>query len=332
MDLDRAEEEISSLRSLLRVNDILIPSNGPRPGSSRASSESLESTYRKLQAEYAASLERIKALERSGPKDSETVEAMQQLEQSLSKAISDRDFAKQDADSLRMQTEGLRESEKMHLGKEAALADELRGSAKRVEELAAQVRQQLASNTQLRERLAMTIERGEKEQKANAAKITNLQGKLKALEDQLMAAQQASEETISRHEEEVRTLKENHHAQLQRSRDGTRSPRTFNGKAPITPMFANSGRAPRLSTTTSGKARSVAEDSQMALLQQRVVALETALAEADAQMEEVVGKMNAAQIEVMNLQNEREEAVRETRALQKRIEEEKKVASKGIWA
>jgi hypothetical protein len=48
-------------------------------------------------------------------------------------------------------------------------------------------------------------------------------------------------------------------------------------------------------------------------------------------MEEVVGKMNAAQIEVMNLQNEREEAVRETRALQKRIEEEKRVASRGIF-
>lgn len=69
----------------------------------------------------------------------------------------------------------------------------------------------------------------------------------------------------------------------------------------------------------------------MALLQQRVVALETALTEADAQMEEVVGKMNAAQIEVMNLQNEREEAVRETRSLQRRIEDEKKAAAKGIW-
>ena len=331
MDLDRAEEEISSLRSLLKDNDNLIPSNGSRLGSPRASSESLESTYRKLQAEYTASLERIRALERSGPKDSETAEAMKQLEQSLAKAISDRDFAKQDADSLRKQTDGLRESEKMHLGKEGALAEELRGSAKRVEELAAQVRQQLASNTQLRERLATTIERGEKEQKANAAKITTLQSKLKALEDQLMAAQQSSEETISRHEEEVRALKENHNAQLQRSRDGTRSPRTFNGKAPVTPMFANSGKAPRLSTTTSGKARSVAEDSQMALLQQRVVALETALTEADAQMEEVVGKMNAAQIEVMNLQNEREEAVRETRSLQRRIEDEKKAAAKGIW-
>lgn len=335
MDLDRAEEEIGSLRSLLNANDILIPTSrtraGSGPGSPEASSESLESTYRRLQAEYAASLERVKALERSGPKDSETAKAMKELEESLAKAISGRDVAKQDAQALRKQTDALRESEKVHLSKEAALAEELRGSAQRVEELAGQVRQQLASNTQLRERLATTIERGEKEQKANASKITSLQGKLKALEDQLMAAQQASEETISRHEEEVRTLKENNNSQLQRSRDGSRSPRTFNGKAPVSPMFANSGKAPRLSSTTSGKARSVAEDTQMGLLKQRVVALEDALAEADRQMEEVVGKMNAAQIEVMNLQNEREEAVRETRALQKRIEEEKRVASRGIF-
>lgn len=335
MDLDRAEEEIGSLRSLLNANDILIPTSrtrtGSGPGSPEASSESLESAYRRLQAEYAASLERVKALERSGPKDSETAKAMKELEESLAKAISGRDVAKQDAQALRKQTDALRESEKVHLSKEAALAEELRGSAQRVEELAGHVRQQLASNTQLRERLATTIERGEKEQKANASKITSLQGKLKALEDQLMAAQQASEETISRHEEEVRTLKENNNSQLQRSRDGTRSPRTFNGKAPVSPMFANSGKAPRLSSTTSGKARSVAEDTQMGLLKQRVVALEDALAEADRQMEEVVGKMNAAQIEVMNLQNEREEAVRETRALQKRIEEEKRVASRGIF-
>lgn len=333
MDLDRAEQEIGSLRSLLRANDVLIPgrSNGSRPGSPEASSESLEAAYRRLQVEYSASLERVKALERSGPKDSETAEAMKQLEQSLAKAISDRNFAKQDADSLRQQTDALRGSEKMHLGKEAALSEELRGSAQRVEELAAQVRQQLASNTQLRERLTATVERGEKEQKANASKITLMQGKLKTLEDQLMAAQQASEETISRHEDEVRTLKENNSVQLQRSHDGSRSPRTFPGKAPASGMFANSGKAPRISTTTSGKAKSVAEDSQMALLKQRVVALESALAEADRQMEEVVGKMNVAQIEVMNLQNEREEAVRETRALQKRIEEEKKTASRGIF-
>jgi len=328
MDLDRAEQEIGSLRSLLKETDILIPTGTrdgtrERSGSAQVSSESLERAYKDLQAAYAESLERVKALELSGSKDAETASAMKQLEQSLADAISERDFAKREADSLREQSQSLRDSEKAHMSNEIVLADELRGSAKRVEELATQVRQQLTSNATLRQRLAETIERGEKEQKTNAEKIMFLQGKLKSLEDQLLAAQQASEDKVSRHEEEIRELKVNHNAQLQRVKSGLRSPRSFGPKSPVAPIFANSARAPRILSTSSGKAMTVSEDSKMEFLKQRVVELETALADADKEMEEVVGRMNIAQIEVMELQNEREEAVRETKRLQKVIEDER---------
>jgi chromosome segregation ATPase len=337
MDLDRAEQEIGSLRTLLRENDILIPTggrpaSGTRPGSGQVSSDSLERAYRDLQKAYAESLERVKNLELSGPMDEETEKAMRHLEQSLADAISERDFAKQQADSLREQTDSLRGSEKNHVGEELALADELRGSAKRVEELAAQVRQQLASNSTLRQRLAETIERGEKEQKTNAQKIMFMQSKLKSLEDQLMVAQQASEEKISKHEDEIRGLKESHNIQLQRMKEGLRSPRTFGPKSPISPLFTNSAKAPRIMSTSSGKAMTVSEDSQMNFLKQRVSDLEGALAEADREMEEVVGRMNVAQIEVMELQNEREEAVRETKRLQRMIEDEKVRAFEGRFA
>ena len=70
----------------------------------------------------------------------------------------------------------------------------------------------------------------------------------------------------------------------------------------------------------------------MEFLKQRVVELEAALAEADSEMEEVVGHMNIAQIEVMELQNEREEAVRETKRLQRQIEAEKKRAFEDRFA
>jgi len=328
MDLDRAEQEIGSLRSLLKETDILIPTGTrdgtrERSGSAQVSSESLERAYKDLQAAYAESLERVKALELSGSKDAETASAMKQLEQSLADAISERDFAKREADSLREQSQSLRDSEKAHMSNEIVLADELRGSAKRVEELATQVRQQLTSNATLRQRLAETIERGEKEQKTNAEKIMFLQGKLKSLEDQLLAAQQASEDKVSRHEEEIRELKVNHNEQLQRVKSGLRSPRSFGPKSPVAPIFANSARAPRILSTSSGKAMTVSEDSKMEFLKQRVVELETALADADKEMEEVVGRMNIAQIEVMELQNEREEAVRETKRLQKVIEDER---------
>jgi hypothetical protein len=52
--------------------------------------------------------------------------------------------------------------------------------------------------------------------------------------------------------------------------------------------------------------------------------LEKALEEADKEMEEVVGRMNSAQIEVMELWNEREEAVRVTKRLEREIEEERR--------
>ena len=133
MDLDRAEQEIGSLRSLLQENDILIPTgtrerhetNGPRPGSSHVSSESLEQAYMDLKKGYAESLERVKSLELSGVKDEETEKAITQLEQALAEAISERDFSKQETEQLRQHSDTLRESEKNHLGHELAMADEL---------------------------------------------------------------------------------------------------------------------------------------------------------------------------------------------------------------
>ncbi len=331
MDLDRAEQEIGSLKNLLKENDVLIPSdigesNGQRPVSGQVSSESLEQAYRDLQKAYAESLERVKSLEASGPKDEETEQAMKHLEQTLAEAISERDFAMQDAASSREVSESLREAEKSHMGEEIALADELRNSAKRVEDLAHQVKQQLASNATLRQRLAETIERGEKDQKSNAQKIMFMQSKLKSLEDHLMIAQQASEEKVARHEQEIHDLKQSHNAQLLRVKEGLQSPHAFGPKSPMSQMFANSIRAPRLMSMT------VSEDSKMEFLKKRVVELENALADADRQMEEVVGRMNVAQIEVMELQNEREEAVRETRRLQKMIEEERVRAFEGQFA
>ncbi|KAE8453829.1 hypothetical protein EG329_009341 [Mollisiaceae sp. DMI_Dod_QoI] len=333
MDLDRAEQEIGSLRDLLHENDILIPT-GPRERSASGtiSSESLERSYRDLQKAYAESLERVKNLEISSSKDEDTEKAMKELEQSLANAMSERDFAQNEANSLREQSQSLRDAEKAHVNEETVLADELRNSAKRVEELAVQVRQQLASNATLRQRLAKTIERGEKEQKTNAEKIMYMQSKLKTLEDQLMAAQQASEEKVSRHEDEIRDLKESNNLQLQRMKDGLKSPRLFGPKSPMSPLFANSVRAPRIMSTSSGKAMTVSEDSKMSFLKQRVVELEGALTDADKEMEEVVGRMNIAQIEVMELQNEREEAVRETKRLQKLVEEEKVRAFEGRFA
>lgn len=321
MDLDRAQQEIESLKSLLadgraQQSDI--------SDSNRISyhSGNLEQAYRELQKSYENSLERIQALESSMPKDEETERALKQLEKSLSDAINERDFAIAEAKSYRQSMESMYSNEKQSLENETRLADELRESAERVESLATQVRSQLASNAALRARLAETIERGDREQKDNADRIMHMQSKLRTLEEALMAAQQKSEDSVARHEAEIEHLKDARNSQLIRIKEKLQSPRVFSPKSTAPALFAGT-RSPRVDFTTSGQAQSVEEESQMKFLKKRVEDLERALEQADGEMEEVVGRMNVAQIEVMELQNEREESVRNTKRLQKQIEAEK---------
>jgi chromosome segregation ATPase len=331
MDLDRAEEEIASLRSLLEENDILIPPTLTRSSAGSASSfaaqvtsASLEKAYKELQVAYAESLERIKKLELGGatPADEKTKLAVERLEQSLSAAIIERDAAKQEVSDYRTQLDSLNTSEGKHLESERALAEELGASARRVEELAAQVQQQLAANARLRQRLVDAVARGDNERKANADRITGLQSRLKTLEFQLLAAQTDSEERIGRHEEQLTALREAQHNQLRRvssspAAGGLLSPRKSSlSPSPLaSPLFP---RSPRLAPQ-----KSVEEESQVIRLREKVVALEKALADADNEMQDVIAKMSSAQIEVMALQEEREAAVRETRKLQKTLEEER---------
>jgi len=130
-----------------------------------------------------------------------------------------------------------------------------------------------------------------------------LERKLKAAEDSVMSAQQSSEEAVSKHEEEVRFLKESHNNQLRRANSGLLTPTKFSSTAPLSPLFAV--RSPRLDNTTSGPGMTMAEATRTELLEKRVEDLEKALSEADREMEEVVSRMNLAQIEVAELQTER---------------------------
>ncbi|KAI0152169.1 hypothetical protein F4776DRAFT_600289 [Hypoxylon sp. NC0597] len=336
MDLDRAEQEIASLRSLLNEKDILIPpslarqSNGSDRLAVPVTSDSLALAYEDLQKAYAESLERIKKLEASSSQDELTRIAMDKLERSLSFTVTERDLARQEATSYKEQLEALKAGERVYLESEKALADELSESARRVEELAVQVRQQLTINQTLRQRISDTVARGEAEQKSNKDRITTMQAHLRNLEEKLEAAQNASEDRIARHEEEIATLRASHNDQLKRMRDGLRSPRTFPPKSPLSPLFSAPGaRSPRLSTTRSGPAMNVSEESQIDNLRARIAELENALTDADAEMEQVVGRMNSAQIEVLQLQEEREAAVNQTRKLERELQAERLKAFEG---
>ncbi|KAM5369875.1 hypothetical protein ACJZ2D_008776 [Fusarium nematophilum] len=339
MDLDRAEEEIALLRDLLKEKDILIPPSFARSsGSSTASgsfgapgapvtSESLEKAYKELQAAYQESLERIKELELgtdSPAVDEKTHLAMERLERTLSIAVSERDAAKQEVDALRIQFNDLSASESKTIESERALADDLNDSARRVEELASQVQHQLSANAQLRDRLSMAVARGESDRKSNSDRIADLQVRLKTMEEQLIAAQTASEDRVNRHEEEIAAIREAHNAQLQRMSSspglgGMRSPgfranRKPSLLSPLSPRFPGS---PKITPEQTFE-----DAAQMDALRNRVAELEKALEDAEKEMQDVVARMSAAQIEVLNLQDEREAAVRETRRLQKLLEQE----------
>ena len=312
-DLDRAEQETSSLRRVLQEHDILIPelseqlSQDTTTGA-HATSASLEQAYRDLQVSQALSINKLRELHgglTSSAEDADTAATMEKLLKSINNAEAERDYAKKQAAIFRAQAETLKDAESFHTGENVGLADQLTSSANRVESLSSSVRMQLESNAGLRQRLAEAVGRGEAEQKNSTARINSMQGKLKSLEDKLMHAQQHSEEAFAQHEEEVQEIRESHNAQLQRLKNGLRTPVIFSSRetSPRSPMFAN--RAPRLDKTSSGFGISLDDALRTDFLEKRVQELELALGEADREMEEVVGRMNQAQIEVMELQSAR---------------------------
>lgn len=334
MDLDRAEEEIAALRALLTEKDILIPpslarssdsSNGSGFMSVPVTSDSLRVAYQGLQAAYAEALERLKTLELTVGTDGSsdrTQLAMDRLEKSLALAVTERDAARKEAGALLEKYNGLSADEAKNLESERVLADELSESARQIEQLAAQVQQQLSANADLRSRLSDTVARGDSERKANYSRIAELQERLSSLEEQLVSAQSSSEDRITRHEEEIVRLKEAHNEQLRRM-DG--SPALGGMRSPVlkSPRMLSNRNSPLFTRTSSVlQAKSFEEEAQIKTLKENVLQLEKALADTETEMQEVVAKMSTAQIEVLNLQEEREAAVRETRRLQKLIEAE----------
>ena len=303
MDLDRAHQETGSLRDLLKEHDITIPEirleNEPL---------SLDKAYNELRTTHALSLVSVKQLESSdgdslGAAGAEAERTLDLLKQSISDAEAERDYAQSEAEQYRKQARALQQSELDHLGKEQKLSSELFAAATRMDELSSRIQQQLQANGALRTRLTAAITRGEQEQQKSTDQIIELERRLKTAEDKVMLAQQSSEEAVARHEDEVQAIKESHTSHLRRVKSGLLSPSAFSPKMPSSPVFAQ--RSPRLEITTSGPAMTFAEATKTELLEKRVEELERALRDADHEMEEVVGRMNTAQMEVAELQFER---------------------------
>ena len=226
-------------------------------------------------------------------KDSAVPEALSvSLEQAYSQLQQDRKQAKESLSSLE---------------EEERLANQLQESAARSEALAAQVKSQLQTNSTLRSRLRDAVDHGERNQRALEAQINDLQAKLGKLEDTIQSAQTQSETAVMKHEEEVRLLRASTNVQLLRSKNGLKTPTLFTPTAnsPLSPMFTNAKRSPRLDMTSTGPGMALHQALKTEYLEKKVSELEKALAETEQEMGEVVGRMNTAQMGVAELQSER---------------------------
>ena len=252
MDLDRAQQETSSLRELLQEHDIPAPASASHSSSSSSDgADSLDRAFTELRRAHADSV----AAGQGNPAEA------------------------------------------------------------RMQALASQVDAQQASNRELHARLAEAIARGEKEQAASTEKINELQLALRSAEERVMAAQSASEEAIEGHEETARDVTR------ATTDQAARNMRPYNKNAQpeslITGLFA--GRSPKLDHTTSGRGMGMGEASRTVALEKRVQELEEAAVSAEKEMHGVVERMNRAQIEVADLQMQRDEAQRLTKMLQREI-------------
>ncbi|MCJ1314615.1 hypothetical protein MMC25_008297 [Agyrium rufum] len=385
MDLDRADQETRALRALLREEVAGEGALSETLPSSFAKPSSLEKAYSDLQTTQAATLSHLRGLaEKSGTEmgegnlpspsdDAKTTESLSALLSALARAKEQ--HQKHNPDN------GVDGSDP------SPLSAQLAASAASVQALATQVQAQLTANQDLRRRLSAAVQNGEKEQTESADRIEGLQGKLKGLEERLMAAQSHSEEGVAVHEEEVGRLRGGEDGgRLRRlstgfsnangtpttygaaatgegkkgsglgglrlltipgadERQGSFSPRSPRSQAAFlggssggivrsplrSPMrsprsfltggniFGGGGAGSGVAALAANEELSMAEKLRMEFLETRVKDLERALTDADLEVRDLVGRMMKVQIEGQELQNARDEAVKQNRTLHSQI-------------
>ena len=292
MALDRAEQETRSLRSMMASNDTAA------------------SPQRSVPSSPMSGLGISMANEDEG----DTQSMIKVLRRSIRMAENERDAALKEAAAYRERAQVLL-GESSSPNHEDETAEQLLESASRMEQLAAQIQSHLQSNLQLRERLAKAVVQGEREQSSSTARVVEMQSRLRAMEESVLAAQQQSETTLDRHEAEAQRLEASCKSpQLQRLRSSNTSNQNIpapsnvhtggsNLRSPNPSLF--SGKSPKLGTTASGRAETLFEASKTAVLERRVRELEAALADADTEMKSVVQRIETSQYEIAELQGQR---------------------------
>nr|POF08137.1 hypothetical protein CFP56_62717 [Quercus suber] len=236
-------------------------------------------------------------------------DADEKLQLSISAMERERDHARQAAADYR---------ERADAG-QSEPSQGLLSSAQRMDDLADQLEKEVQSSVELRDKLAKAVAKGEKDQRESTRQIEEMQKRLAGMEDSVLAAQQHSESTLGTHEAEVRRIEEASSPSLQRLQISIPDPKKL---SPATsPMFKTSPTIGKRMTETS-----LLEASRTQMLERKVKELEGMLREAEEDMQTVVQRVNRSQIEVADLQTERDAALTQMRKLQQLIVEERERA------
>ena len=276
MDLDRAEQETRGLRVLLQGN-----------GDHRLNGEGADDMDERITL-------------------------------SISNAETERDQARAIADDYRQRATS---------APEGPSSQKFLDCAKRMDDLANQLDAQVQSNQQFRERLSVAVAKGEQEQKESTRKIQEMQKRLAGMEDSVLAAQQHSETALMNHDAEMRRIEDATSPRLQRLTIHIPEPGKLHSPG-LSPLFRSS---PRRSASGSGNRSgggsgsnnikklsqtSLLEMSKTQILERKVKELEGLLREAEEDIQTVVTRVTRSQMDVAQLQTERDAAMTQMRKLQ----------------
>ncbi|KAF7189659.1 hypothetical protein HII31_08979 [Pseudocercospora fuligena] len=233
-----------------------------------------------------------------------------QLRLSITRAENERDHARQVAAEYR---------QRAHAANDGT-SGELLKLADRMDELAEELESQVQTNAKLRDRLAAAVAKGENEQRESTRQIEDMQKRLAGMEDSVLAAQQHSETTLDNHDAEVRRIEEAMSPHLQRLRISIPDSSKLTPSSPLLNKKSPKLGSKKLSET------SLLEMSRTQLLERKVRELEGLLREAEEDVQTVVERVNKSQMEVAELQTERDTALQQMRKLQAQMAQEREKA------
>ncbi|OLL22693.1 hypothetical protein NEOLI_005204 [Neolecta irregularis DAH-3] len=219
------------------------------------------------------------------------------LEASLSAALGSRNLAEsQHVDSNHL-------SEQKRLQEENSLAKQLSSTIVIVEDLAGQVRTQLESNNSLRTRLTDVISQAAQEESYATQRIEQLVSERKQLKQSIQHVRNESDESLKRYETELGLLSEQYRQNLRCIKE------TAQKVFPTTEILDPLLKTPRLPWNI----KSTPETSRVMVLEEQVAELNRMLTDTSLEMRDVIMRMQTAQMEIIELMQERDDANRQLR-------------------